>query len=158
MPIAEERVSCVVVWVYTWYGLCSDPNLSISSHRTAGIRGALLQRLRLHEDQALMGVAEEFLCLVTRDLLLARWLRTCVQYQPTKRIASVFYCSLVNHLCLTPPTLSPSTWRSSAPGLFTSSTSLILSLWIFIVDYSVVFRKIGFPSFRCVVVAVQLCH
>lgn len=89
------RVGVHVIWA-----LCSDPNLSISSlcrHGvhccTAGQRGS-----------ALMGVAVEFLRLVTRDLPLARWLRTCVRYKRGERgWTSTFRSSLVNRYATSLP-------------------------------------------------------
>lgn len=89
------RVGVHVIWA-----LCSDPNLSISSlcrHGvhccTAGQRGS-----------ALMGVAVEFLRLVTRDLPLARWLRTCVRYKRGERgWTSTFRSSLVNRCATSLP-------------------------------------------------------
>lgn len=71
---------CTVVYsVHVVRTLCSDPNLPIPS-LSATWHSLLHSRLWLHPGSTLMGVAVEFLRLVTRDLPLARWLRTCVQY------------------------------------------------------------------------------
>lgn len=88
------------VWVYTWSGPCAlTPTFRFRLCRhgvhccTAGQRGS-----------ALMGVAVEFLRLVTRDLPLARWLRTCVRYKRGERgWTSTFRSSLVNRCATSLP-------------------------------------------------------